>query len=118
MDMVLREKPDQCTLVPDDPDALTSDEGWDTIRHQSFLQDIVAALKEEGIRVSIFVNADLDMVEGAAQTGADRIELYTGPYANDYLVNPNNAVSLYIEVANRAHELILGVQVGEAFSRH
>src|SRR5690625_376035 len=116
IDMVLREKPDQCTLVPDDPDALTSDEGWDTIRHQSFLQDIVAALKEEGIRVSIFVNADLDMVEGAAQTGADRIELYTGPYANDYLVNPNNAVAPYIEAANRAHELTLGLNAGHDFN--
>lgn len=116
MEMVLREKPHQCTLVPDDPDALTSDEGWDTIRHQSFLQDIVSALQEEGIRVSIFVNADLDMVEGAARTGTDRIELYTGPYAARFMENPEKSIAPYLEAAHRAHELELELNAGHDFN--
>jgi len=116
IEMVLREKPHQCTLVPDDPDALTSDEGWDTIRHQAFLQDVVRALQEKGIRVSIFVNADLDMVEGAARTGADRIELYTGPYAGQYSVDPEKAIAPYLEAARHAHELELGLNAGHDFN--
>src|SRR5690625_3051120 len=115
IEMVLREKPHQCTLVPDDPDALTSDEGWDTIRHQAFLQDVVRALQEKGIRVSIFVNADLDMVEGAARTGADRIELYTGPYAGQYSVDTEKEIAPYLEAARHAHVLELDLNAWQDF---
>ncbi|GAA4320373.1 pyridoxine 5'-phosphate synthase [Compostibacter hankyongensis] len=84
LDLVLKVKPDQCTLVPDPPDALTSNTGWDTIAHQDFLREVIAALKTAGIRVSIFLNAEPGLVAGARSAGADRIELYTGPYAHDY----------------------------------
>ncbi|GAA3939166.1 pyridoxine 5'-phosphate synthase [Chitinophaga oryziterrae] len=84
MDLVLAIKPDQCTLVPDPPDAITSNTGWDTIQYQSFLKDVIGTLKAAGIRVSIFLNADVSKVEAAKTAGADRIELYTGPYAEEY----------------------------------
>lgn len=84
MDLVLAVKPDQCTLVPDPPDAITSNTGWDTIQYQSFLKDVIGTLKAAGIRVSIFLNADVSKVEAAKTAGADRIELYTGPYAEEY----------------------------------
>lgn len=84
MDLVLAVKPHQCTLVPDPPDAITSNTGWDTIRYQSQLKDVISVLKKAGIRVSIFLNAEPDKVEGAKTAGADRIELYTGPYAEEY----------------------------------
>ncbi|RBL92199.1 pyridoxine 5'-phosphate synthase [Chitinophaga flava] len=84
MDLVLAVKPHQCTLVPDPPDAITSNTGWDTIRNQSQLKDVITELKKAGIRVSIFLNAEVDKVEGAKTAGADRIELYTGPYAEEY----------------------------------
>jgi pyridoxine 5-phosphate synthase len=84
LDLVLDVKPDQCTLVPDPPDAITSNTGWDTQTHQQFLKDVITTLKLNGIRVSIFLNADVSMVAGAHRCGADRIELYTGPYAEAY----------------------------------
>jgi len=112
LELVLANKPHQCTLVPDAPDALTSDSGWDTIKHQSFLQDVIAELKESGIRVSIFLNPDPKMVEGAYLCGADRIELYTGDYAIDYEVNPNAAVSQHIKTATLAFEAGLGINAG------
>lgn len=84
MDLVLEVKPHQCTLVPDPPGVLTSNNGWDTIQYQSFLRDVISTLKKAGIRVSIFLNPDVQMVEGAKSCGADRIELYTGPYAEAY----------------------------------
>jgi pyridoxine 5-phosphate synthase len=84
MDLVLAVKPDQCTLVPDPPDAITSNTGWDTIQYQSYLKDVIGTLKAAGIRVSIFLNADVSKVEAAKTAGADRIELYTGPYAEEY----------------------------------
>lgn len=84
MDLVLEVKPHQATLVPDPPGVLTSNNGWDTLHYQSFLKDVISTLKKAGIRVSIFLNAEVDKVEGAKSAGADRIELYTGPYAEEY----------------------------------
>ena len=84
MDLVLEVKPEQATLVPDPPGVLTSNNGWDTVNYQSFLKDVISTLKKAGIRVSIFLNPDMDKVEGAKTAGADRIELYTGPYAEEY----------------------------------
>ncbi|WP_333864022.1 pyridoxine 5'-phosphate synthase, partial [Chitinophaga sp.] len=84
MDLVLEVKPEQCTLVPDPPGVITSNTGWDTVGYQSFLKDVISTLKAAGIRVSIFLNADVSKVEGAKTAGADRIELYTGPYAEEY----------------------------------
>ena len=92
MELVLANRPHQCTLVPDAPDVLTSDRGWDTVQHADFLRDITAQLHENGIRVSIFVNADEKMVAGAKAVNADRIELYTGDYANNYAKNRDVAV--------------------------
>ncbi len=84
MDLVLEVKPEQATLVPDPPGVLTSNNGWDTVNYQSFLKDVISTLKKAGIRVSIFLNPEVDKVEGAKTAGADRIELYTGPYAEEY----------------------------------
>ena len=110
---IIREvKPAQATLVPDGPDVLTSNAGWDTIRHQTFLKDIVAELKHSGARVSIFIDPLPQMVEGAAQAGADCIELYTEPYAREYHVSPEIAVKPYVESAKVAHSLGLGINAG------
>ncbi|HEY6082819.1 MAG TPA: pyridoxine 5'-phosphate synthase [Chitinophagaceae bacterium] len=84
LELALKVKPDQCTLVPDPPDALTSNTGWDTVKNQSFLKEVIGELKNAGIRVSIFLNPETDKVAGAKSAGADRIELYTGPYAEAY----------------------------------
>ena len=97
--MVLETKPDQVTLVPDAPDAITSNAGWDTIKHLEFLKDKVAQFKEAGIRVSIFLDPKVELVESAILTGADRIELYTEPYADLYLKNKELAITKYIETA-------------------
>jgi pyridoxine 5-phosphate synthase len=110
---IIREaKPAQATLVPDGPDALTSNAGWDTLRHQAFLTEIVSELKSTGTRVSLFVDPEPRMVEAAASAGADRIELYTEPYAREFLVNPEIAVKPYRESARVAHELAMGVNAG------
>lgn len=116
MDLVLTHRPHQCTLVPDAPGALTSDAGWDTHQHHTFLRGIVAKLQDAGIRVSLFVNADVTMVEGAALTGADRIELYTGPYAHEYTTDPAKAVEAHRQCALRAIELGLGLNAGHDLS--
>ena len=84
---VIKVKPHQCTLVPDDPNQLTSDHGWNTIEKKGFLQDVVYELKRNNIRVSLFIDADKKLIEGAANVGADRIEYYTGPYAKKYSTN-------------------------------
>lgn len=84
LELVLKNKPDQATLVPDDPNQLTSDHGWDTIKHEVFLTEIITELKAVGIRTSLFVDPDGKMVEGAKKVGADRIELFTGEYAHDF----------------------------------
>lgn len=105
-------RPHQCTLVPDPPDALTSNTGWDTRSHQSFLQETVIRLQEHGIRVSLFLNADERMVESAANTGTDRVELYTGGYAKLFQQDPEQAVKNHTETAKWAHQAGLGLNAG------
>ncbi|MFN3316702.1 MAG: pyridoxine 5'-phosphate synthase [Raineya sp.] len=116
LDLVLKVKPTQATLVPDAPDALTSNAGWDTIKHQDFLKEVVATLKNAGIRVSIFTNTDSDIIEAAAKTGTHRIELYTEPYAHQYPESPEKAVEPYRNAAILAHQLGLGVNAGHDLS--
>jgi pyridoxine 5-phosphate synthase len=116
LDLVLEVRPNQITLVPDAHDAITSNAGWNTIIYKDLLTDIVAEMKEAGIRVSLFVGADVKMVEGAAHTGADRIELYTEPYASAYPFNPDQAIAPFIVAAKAAAELNLGVNAGHDLS--
>jgi len=116
LDLVLEVKPDQVTLVPDAHDAITSNAGWDTVTHKDFLTKIVGDLKKAGIRVSLFVAADEKMVKGAAVIGADRIELYTEPYASAYPFNPEQAIEPFIRAARVADELQLGVNAGHDLS--
>jgi len=112
MDLVLKTKPDQVTLVPDPPDALTSSEGWDTLKEGDFLREIITELKANGIRTSIFVDTKLENIEHAANTFTERIEFYTGPYAEQYPHHPNDAIAPYITAANLANELGLGINAG------
>jgi len=112
MRLVLENHPDQCTLVPDPPGVLTSNTGWNTKLEARFLQNIVRQLKSEGIRVSLFLNPDPDMVESAAETGTDRIELYTGSFAHDFYLDPVGAIQYHIETAAMADQYKLGVNAG------
>ncbi|HZY79264.1 MAG TPA: pyridoxine 5'-phosphate synthase [Cyclobacteriaceae bacterium] len=112
MEIIAKAKPAQATLVPDGPHVITSNAGWDTVVHQSFLVDITKELKRLGARVSIFVNPDIKMVEGAAKAGADRVELYTEPYATGYHKNREAAVKPYVESAKVAEKLGLGLNAG------
>jgi len=105
-------KPAQATLVPDGPDAITSNAGWDTVTNASMLSEIVSELKKNGVRVSVFVDPNTKMVEGAKNIGADRIELYTEPYAKYYSIDKNEAVRLYLEAAQLAMKLDLGINAG------
>ncbi len=109
---VLQHKPHQCTLVPDSPLALTSDRGWDTVKEKSFLTDVVSTLQQNGIRVSIFINATEAMVEGAAEIGTNRIEFYTGHYASQYNLNQEDAVADHIIAGVSAQNLGIGVNAG------
>ena len=112
MDLVLDVKPAQVTLVPDAHNQLTSNHGWDTKAHLVKLTAIIQLFKNAGIRVSVFVDADAEMVEYAAKAGADRVELYTGPYAELYDHNPEAAIAQYRPAAEKAHELGLGLNAG------
>jgi pyridoxine 5-phosphate synthase len=112
VDLVLEVKPHQVTLVPDALGQLTSDHGWDTIKHKDYLQSIITVFKNADIRVSIFVDPVIEMVEGAAQTGTDRIELYTEGYAKQYLTDKQKAIAPYIAAAQKAKELNLGINAG------
>jgi pyridoxine 5-phosphate synthase len=112
MELVLANRPTQCTLVPDSPEVLTSDQGWDTVTHAAFLTDIVQTLQAAGIRVSIFVNAHEKMVEGAKAVGADRIEFYTGTYAHEYAQDPARAIAAHTRCAQLANEIGLGINAG------
>jgi len=116
VDLVLSVKPEQVTLVPDALGQLTSNHGWDTIQHQALLIKIIRPFREAGIRVSIFVDPVLEMVEAAATTGADRVELYTEPYAANFEKNPVDAVANYHKAAFRAHQLGLGINAGHDLS--
>lgn len=113
---MLEVKPAQVTLVPDAPDAITSSAGWDTIKNKEFLSDIVDRLREAGIRSSIFVDPDVEMIKTAAATGADRVELYTKPYADMYPTDPEGAVAPYVEASKAAHNCGLGVNAGHDLS--
>ena len=112
MELVEKTRPAQATLVPDAPDAITSNAGWDTVKQFDYLKPIVEKLKSFGTRVSIFVDPDVKMVEGAAKLGANRIELYTEPYATHYHENRELAVAPYILAAQKAAELGLGLNAG------
>ncbi|KXX72116.1 pyridoxine 5'-phosphate synthase [Flammeovirga sp. SJP92] len=112
MELVLDVVPEQATLVPDADDAITSNAGWDTIKNKEFLTEVTAKLKAKGIRVSIFVDPDPKMVEGAAACGADRVELYTEPYAAQFHENKEEAIAPYIKAAEKAVEFGLGLNAG------
>ena len=112
VDLVLNAHPTQVTLVPDALNQITSNHGWDTIANKKYLTEIISVFKKAGIRVSIFVDPDIKMVEGAAETGTDRIELYTEAYAKEYLVDKEKAIAPYIAAAQRANELKLGINAG------
>jgi pyridoxine 5-phosphate synthase len=116
MDMVLKIKPTQVTLVPDSIDAITSNAGWDTIKHKDFLSEVISEFKKSGIRTSIFVDPILKSVEGAAVVGADRIELYTEAFAKQYAKGDLEAVSPYDACAKLAHKLAMGVNAGHDLS--
>lgn len=111
-DLVLEIKPTQVTLVPDGEDVLTSNAGWDTIKHQSYLQEMVTEFKNAGIRTSIFIETDLKLIEAAAKTGVDRIELYTEDFAKEFEKGNKDAVKPYTEAAILANELGLGINAG------
>ena len=113
VDLVLENKPDQVTLVPDVLGQLTSDHGWDTIKHKAYLIEMISVFQKENIRVSIFVDPDERMVDGAAETGTDRIELYTEGFARKFAAGErDNAVRDYVTAARRAKELGLGLNAG------
>ncbi|CAN5202445.1 pyridoxine 5'-phosphate synthase [soil metagenome] len=112
IDLVLDNKPDQVTLVPDIEGQLTSDHGWDTIKHKEYLIETINIFKQAGIRVSIFVDAEVSMIESAAKTGTDRIELYTESYAKHYAQDKSAAIEPYITAAKMANELGLGINAG------
>ena len=133
VDLVLETKPHQVTLVPDTLGQLTSDHGWDTVKHKNYLIEIIKPFKDAGIRVSIFVDPDVKMIEGAAETGTDRIELYTEGYAKQFGVGPQglsegvlcdlrrsreSGVKPYVEAAKKAKELGLGLNAGHDLDLH
>jgi len=116
IDLVLETKPTQVTLVPDADDALTSNAGWDTIKNQSFLTEVIAEFKRNSIRTSIFVDPVLAMIEGAKATGTDRIELYTESFAHQYGLGNKNGIQPYVEAANLSNQLGLGINAGHDLS--
>jgi len=112
MNLVTQIKPDQVTLVPDAEDAITSNSGWDTVKHKDFLKEVIIEFQSHGIRTSIFVDPVKEMVEGAKQTGTDRIELYTEAYAKNFIKNPKKAVAPYTKAAEVANDLGIGINAG------
>ena len=116
LDLVLQIKPTQATLVPDAVDAITSNSGWDTQTHGDYLAEIISELKNNGIRTSIFVDPDPKMIEGAAKTGTDRIELYTEEFANQYILGNKDSIKPYAACAELANQLGLGINAGHDLS--
>jgi pyridoxine 5-phosphate synthase len=112
LQMVSEIKPHQVTMVPDPPDVLTSNQGWDTIKHKKFLQNVIKRLKDQGIRTSLFIETDIEKIEHAKETGTDRVELYTEPYASGYLDNKEQAIEPFIRAAEKAKEIELGLNAG------
>jgi pyridoxine 5-phosphate synthase len=116
INMVLEVNPNQVTLVPDGPDVITSCVGWDTVKFQDFLKEIISIFKEKGIRTSIFVDPNIEMIDGAKKCGTDRIELYTEDYATNYTEDKEKAIVPYIEAAKKATQLGLGINAGHDLS--
>lgn len=112
INMVLEVKPTQVTLVPDPPGVLTSNAGWDTVKQKDFLKEVIATLHEANIRTSIFVDTQLTNIENAVETGTNRIELYTGPYAEEFAESKVTAVAPYVKAAKLAHDLGLEINAG------
>ncbi len=118
IDLVLANSPAQVTLVPDEEGQLTSNHGWDTIKHREYLSEMVSLFQSEGIRVSIFVDPDEKMVEAAAETGTDRVELYTEAYATDFHSNREKAIEPYVKAAMAAQKVGLGLNAGHDLDLH
>ena len=116
IDLVLKVKPHQVTLVPDAPDQITSNAGWDTVAHHDFLTEVVGEFKGAGVRTSLFVGTDPLFIEQAAKIGSDRVELYTEPYASEYPTNREAAIAPFVEAARVARSLGLGLNVGHDLS--
>ena len=114
--MVIDVKPEQVTLVPDGPNVITSCSGWETIKFQDYLKEIISEFKEHGIRTSIFVDPKIEMIEGAKLCGTDRIELYTEEYATQYIKDKQKAIAPYILAAKKATELGIGINAGHDLS--
>lgn len=112
LELVSKVKPEQATLVPDPPDVITSNAGWDTLKNAAFLKEVISRLKSRGIRISIFIDPDPEMIEGAKETGTDRIELYTESYTSGYPKDPEGAVEPYKKSAEQARSLGLGINAG------
>jgi len=112
INMVCEVKPDQVTLVPDESDAITSNSGWDTVKNFDFLKDVVEEFKSNSIRVSIFIDPDSKMLEGAKKINADRVELFTGPYAKQYLTDKSNAINRYIDCSEIANKIGMELNAG------
>ncbi|MDT8400231.1 MAG: pyridoxine 5'-phosphate synthase [Bacteroidales bacterium] len=110
--LVCEVKPHQVTLVPDPPDALTSNAGWNTVKHADFLKKVISTFKDKGIRTSIFIDTSIAMIEAAVETGCDRLELYTEPYAAAYPDDPQKAISPFIRAAEAARQLGLAINAG------
>lgn len=116
IDLVLKVKPHQVTLVPDAPDQITSNSGWNTKANLDFLSELMDRFGEAGIRTSIFVGTDIEMIEYAARAGADRVELYTEPYASGYKKNPDEAIAPFVEAAKAVRKLGMGLNAGHDLS--
>ena len=117
INMVCEVKPDQVTLVPDESDAITSNSGWDTVRNFDFLKDVVEEFKLNSIRVSIFINPESKMLEGAKKINADRVELFTGPYAKQYINDKSNAINRYIDCSEIANKIGMDLNAGHDLSQ-
>lgn len=116
IDLVLKVKPHQVTLVPDAPDQITSNSGWNTKANLDFLSELMDRFGDAGIRTSIFVGTDIEMIEYAARAGADRVELYTEPYASGYKKNPDEAIAPFVEAAKAVRKLGMGLNAGHDLS--
>ncbi|MFM7079086.1 MAG: pyridoxine 5'-phosphate synthase [Bacteroidota bacterium] len=116
IDLVLDVLPHQVTLVPDPPEAITSNQGWDTSKHKDFLKEVISEFKKSKIRTSVFISTDSEMIAQAAETGTDRVELYTEPYAKTYSIDKEAAVLPFAQAAQVAHDFGLGVNAGHDLS--
>jgi pyridoxine 5-phosphate synthase len=112
INLVMEVKPEQVTLVPDPPGVLTSNAGWDTLKQKDFLKEVISEFKSVGIRTSIFVDTEIQNIENSVETGTNRIELYTGPYAENFNSNKEKAIQSFTKAANLANELNLGINAG------